>query len=256
MTFQSINLGSAPNDGTGDDLRTAGGKINANFDTLFSRIDLATTEVAGLMSPKDKAKLDAALTEVALATRESAGLMSPEDKVRLDNALTEVGLATKDVAGLMSPTDKARLDAALTDISGEELATKPVPVVGDEVVVFDSEDDLTPKLVPAGAFAMALLTRTARTGVAYTLTAEDAGRGVTMAEDGANTVTIPAGDTLPVGAVVNVIQIGAGPTTVAAAEGVTVNGIPAGTLHIAARWQGVSLWKIGADEWIASGAFE
>ena len=46
MTFQSINLGAAPNDGTGDDLRTAGGKINSNFETLFNRIDLATAETA------------------------------------------------------------------------------------------------------------------------------------------------------------------------------------------------------------------
>jgi hypothetical protein len=38
MTFQSINLGLEPNDGTGDDLRTAGGKINANFDALFGKI--------------------------------------------------------------------------------------------------------------------------------------------------------------------------------------------------------------------------
>ena len=110
MTFQSINLGLEPNDGTGDDLRTAGGKINANFDALFNRIALATTEVAGLMSPEDKAKLDKALTEIALATPDAAGLMSAEDKARLDKALTEVGLATPKEAGLMSPEDKTKLD--------------------------------------------------------------------------------------------------------------------------------------------------
>ena len=110
MTFQSINLGLEPNDGTGDDLRTAGGKINANFDALFNRIALATTEVAGLISPEDKAKLDKALTEIALATPDAAGLMSAEDKARLDKALTEVGLATPKEAGLMSPKDKTKLD--------------------------------------------------------------------------------------------------------------------------------------------------
>jgi len=35
-TLQIINLGSYPNDGTGDDLRTAFLKVNANFQTLFS----------------------------------------------------------------------------------------------------------------------------------------------------------------------------------------------------------------------------
>jgi hypothetical protein len=35
MDKQIINLGSNPNDGTGDTLRTGGGKVNNNFDTLF-----------------------------------------------------------------------------------------------------------------------------------------------------------------------------------------------------------------------------
>jgi hypothetical protein len=110
MTFQAINLGFEPNDGTGDDLRTAGGKINANFNSLFGKIALATSEVAGLMSPQDKIKLDKALTEIALATTKEAGLMSPADKARLDVALTEVALATPEAAGLMSPKDKTKLD--------------------------------------------------------------------------------------------------------------------------------------------------
>jgi hypothetical protein len=35
-TLQTINLGSYPNDGTGDDLRTAFIKVNSNFQTLFA----------------------------------------------------------------------------------------------------------------------------------------------------------------------------------------------------------------------------
>jgi hypothetical protein len=36
IPIQTINLGSYPNDGTGDDLRTAFLKVNSNFQTLFS----------------------------------------------------------------------------------------------------------------------------------------------------------------------------------------------------------------------------
>jgi hypothetical protein len=36
IPIQTINLGSYPNDGTGDDLRTAFTKVNTNFQTLFS----------------------------------------------------------------------------------------------------------------------------------------------------------------------------------------------------------------------------
>lgn len=36
MTKQTINLGNAPNDGAGDDLRTAFAKANSNFDELYA----------------------------------------------------------------------------------------------------------------------------------------------------------------------------------------------------------------------------
>lgn len=38
MAQQLIGLGATPNDGTGDTLRIAGGKINDNFDELYSKI--------------------------------------------------------------------------------------------------------------------------------------------------------------------------------------------------------------------------
>ena len=43
MAKQDLNLGTAANDGTGDDLRTAGTKINQNFTELY-------TDVASLQS--------------------------------------------------------------------------------------------------------------------------------------------------------------------------------------------------------------
>lgn len=164
------------------------------------------------------------------------------------------GPATTEAAGLMSAADKAKLDIALTETTGDDLTTKAAPVAADEVLIFDSEDASAPKLVPAGSFAPALLARNAQTGTAYTLAAGDAGLGVTMNNASANTVTIPAGATLPVGAVVNVVQIGAGATTITGDTGVTVNGTSEGSVAISARWQGVSLWKVAADEWVASGA--
>lgn len=36
MAKQTINIGSSANDGTGDDLRTGGQKINDNFDELYN----------------------------------------------------------------------------------------------------------------------------------------------------------------------------------------------------------------------------
>ena len=36
MTQQIINIGTDPNDGTGDDLRTAFGKVNSNFTEVYT----------------------------------------------------------------------------------------------------------------------------------------------------------------------------------------------------------------------------
>ena len=38
MAFQSINIGSAANDGTGDPLRTAFDKINDNFSEIYTEL--------------------------------------------------------------------------------------------------------------------------------------------------------------------------------------------------------------------------
>ena len=39
MAKQDLNLGTAANDGTGDDLRTAGTKINQNFTELYTDVE-------------------------------------------------------------------------------------------------------------------------------------------------------------------------------------------------------------------------
>lgn len=60
MAQQTINLGAAPNDGTGDDLRTAGDKINDNFTELYGDVSDLDTAVAG------KQASDSDLTAIAV----------------------------------------------------------------------------------------------------------------------------------------------------------------------------------------------
>lgn len=43
MAKQTINLGTTPNDGTGDNLRVGGDKINDNFTELYNSLNLAET---------------------------------------------------------------------------------------------------------------------------------------------------------------------------------------------------------------------
>jgi hypothetical protein len=58
MTIQTINVGSAPNDGTGDSIRAAFGKVNANFSALqLTTLDYtgATDSSAALQTAIDNA---------------------------------------------------------------------------------------------------------------------------------------------------------------------------------------------------------
>lgn len=48
MSKQPVNIGSFPNDGTGDTLRNAGTKINANFTELYTAMGDGTTLTAGV----------------------------------------------------------------------------------------------------------------------------------------------------------------------------------------------------------------
>ena len=43
MAYQSLGLGSSANDGTGDDLRTGGDKINDNFVELYTKLGNGST---------------------------------------------------------------------------------------------------------------------------------------------------------------------------------------------------------------------
>lgn len=62
MTIQSINLGNYANDGTGDDLRTAFEKVNANFTLLSGTVNIVdSTNLGvgtGLYSGKNNANLE------------------------------------------------------------------------------------------------------------------------------------------------------------------------------------------------------
>ncbi len=53
MPIQTIDLGTAPRDGTGDDLREAGRKINENVTDLDARTTAAAARAATSLQPGD-----------------------------------------------------------------------------------------------------------------------------------------------------------------------------------------------------------
>ena len=91
----------------------------------------------------------------------------------------------------------------------------------------------------------------------YTLVLSDAGKLVEMGKATAQTLTIPLNSSVafPTGTKIDVIQTGAGETTIAGASGVTVNS-EGSKLKINAQWQAVTLIKRATDTWVAIGALK
>lgn len=102
-------------------------------------------------------------------------------------------------------------------------------------------------------WATTVVSANTQTGTAYTLVIGDAGGVVEMNNGSANTVTVPPNSSVayPIGTVVEVTQVGAGQTSLAAGSGVTLRAASGTSLRT--QWSGASLRKRGTDEWVVTG---
>jgi hypothetical protein len=87
----------------------------------------------------------------------------------------------------------------------------------------------------------------------YTLVLADAGKLVEISNASANNLTVPLNSTVayPVGTEINILQTGAGQTTVVATGGVTINATPG--LKLRAQWSSATLIKRATDTWVLVG---
>lgn len=108
---------------------------------------------------------------------------------------------------------------------------------------------------PTGATGPVTSGVNAQTGTTYTLVLGDASKIVTMDNGSSNTLTIPTNATVafPTDTVINVLQLGAGVTTIEGDTGVTVNGVSGGAGVIQVRYQGATMLKIATNTWVVSG---
>lgn len=97
-------------------------------------------------------------------------------------------------------------------------------------------------------------TENAQTGTTYTLVAADAGKMITMSNASANTLTVPPNSSVAfaTNTRIDVIQYGAGQTSIAAGSGVTIRS-SGSKLKLTGQYSAASLWKKGTDEWILVG---
>ncbi len=141
--------------------------------------------------------------------------------------------------------------------SGSEAWVYLTPAAGWEAWIADDEERV--RFDGAGWIALGESGEApviADSTASRTLALADKGAIVEMTSASANTVTIPDEATVdfPVGTLVNITQAGAGTTTIAAATGVTLNGVSAGATDMDGRWAGAALYKRGADAWVVQGA--
>ena len=87
----------------------------------------------------------------------------------------------------------------------------------------------------------------------YTLVLTDASKLVEVSNASANTVTIPLNSSVafPTGTQINVLQTGAGQTTIAGTSGVTLNSTPGAKLR--AQWSACTIIKRATDTWVVVG---
>ena len=87
----------------------------------------------------------------------------------------------------------------------------------------------------------------------YTLVLADNGKLVEVGNGSANNLTVPLNSSVafPVGAQINILQTGAGQTTVVATGGVTINATPG--LKLRAQWSSATLIKRATDTWVLVG---
>jgi len=88
----------------------------------------------------------------------------------------------------------------------------------------------------------------------YTLVIGDAGKLVTMSNASANNLTVPPNSSVafPTGTRIDVIQKGAGQTTIVAGSGVTLNS-KGSALKLTGQYSGCSLIKYATNSWFVVG---
>jgi len=93
-----------------------------------------------------------------------------------------------------------------------------------------------------------------RQAASYTLVADDANKMVEMNVATANNLTVPLNSSVAfaTGTIIDVVQYGAGRTTIVATGGVTIRSTN-NWVKINARYGAVTLIKVGTDEWYVFG---
>jgi hypothetical protein len=180
--------------------------------------------------------LDSDLAGIASATLTSAGFIKT-------NGSGEFSVDTASYITGSSPTIATPTLTLSTSTSVDE-GRIAWDATNDKIIIGDGST--------GREFASSTLKTNARTS-SYTLVLTDKDKLVEISNASANTLTVPLNSSVPypIGTQINLLQTGAGQTTIAGASGVTVNATPG--LKLRAQWSSATLIKRATDTWVLVG---
>ena len=139
MTRQNINIGSAANDGTGDTLRSAGTKINQNFQEIYTQLGGDSSTLSNKVTLIDSAVVFEGVTADSHETKLIATDPTADRVISLPNA---TGAVVLDVA-TQTLTNKTLTTPVIASISNS--GTMTVPTGGGTLATIGGTQTLTNK---------------------------------------------------------------------------------------------------------------
>lgn len=133
----------------------------------------------------------------------------------------------------------ARTNLGLGNVSNTTDASKPVSSATQ--LALDAKSDITRAI-------------NTQTGTSYTLVQGDAGKIIEMTNASANAVIVPSNASVafPVGTQIDLVQCGAGRTTVTISAGVVIRSA-GDKIKLTGQYSGASLYKRATNEWWLGG---
>ncbi len=139
MTRQNINIGSAANDGTGDTLRSAGTKINQNFQEIYTQLGGDSSTLSNKVTLIDSAVVFEGVTADSHETKLIATDPTADRVISLPDA---TGAVVLDVA-TQTLTNKTLTTPVIASISNS--GTMTVPTGGGTLATIGGTQTLTNK---------------------------------------------------------------------------------------------------------------
>lgn len=187
------------------------------------------------------------VTSITAGTGLSGGAITSSGTIAIDSTVVTL-------AGSQTLTNKTLTTPVISSISNSGTVTIPTGTV--TLATLTGTETLTNKTLTDPKINLAF---DAQTGTTYTTVLDDNGQIVTMNNASANTLSIPTNASVayPIGTQINVLQIGAGQTTIQAVTSGTTSilstGATAAAPKIRARYGMATCIKAATDTWYVVG---